>query len=300
MSSHIVIAGGTGFIGRRLAAQLAADGNRVSILTRQSARRVDPVQFIHWSGSDRSEITPLLDGADALINLCGETIAGPRWSDTRKSLLIDSRVTPTETLLQACAECSAPPGKFLSASGVGFYGTGDNECSESSPPGNDFLADLAQRWEAPLRQADVPGMAMSVLRLGVVLSTKGGALPQMLLPFRTFIGGPMGNGLQWLSWIHLDDVIAAIRFLLNRESLAGTYNVTAPEPVRNHTFAETAAKILQRPNWVPLPKTVMQLLLGEQATLVCDGQRALPAGLLAEGFEFGYPNIDSALRQLLQ
>ena len=143
-------------------------------------------------------------------------------------------------------------------------------------------------------------MATSVLRLGVVLSRKGGALPQMLLPFRTFMGGPMGNGLQWLSWIHLDDVVAAVSFLLKADTLADTYNITAPEPIRNHTFAEVAAKNLKRPNWVPLPKTVMQLLLGEQATLVCDGQRALPEQLRSDGFNFLFPDIDAALNNLTQ
>lgn len=300
MSSHIVIAGGTGFIGRRLAAQLAADGNRVTILTRQSAKQVGPVEFVHWSGDNSNDIQPVVEGAAALINLCGESIAGPRWTDGRKSLLINSRVIPTATLLQTCGQCSKPPEKFLSVSGVGYYGTGESECSESSPPGNDFLADLAQRWEAPLRQTEVAGMATAALRLGVVLSRKGGALPQMLLPFRTFMGGPIGNGLQWLSWIHLEDVIAAFTFLLKAQTLAGTYNISAPQPVRNHTFAEVAAKILKRPNWVPLPKPVMQLLLGEQATLVCDGQRALPGQLQAEGFEFDYPDIESALNNLLR
>ena len=299
MSNPIVIAGGSGFIGRRLAAQLAGDGNPVVILTRQSAKQVGPVEFVHWDAGSPGDWQSRLDNATAVINLCGETIAGPRWSENRKQTLTASRVTPSRALLTACAQCSTPPARFLQASGVGYYGTGDATCTEQSPAGADFLADLAVQWEAPLHEQPISGMSTTALRLGVVLGTKGGALPQMLLPFRVFMGGPMGNGLQWLSWIHLDDVVAAIRFLLHSSELSPSYNLSAPEPVRNHELAQAVAAVLKRPNWVPMPKTVMQLLLGEQATLVCDGQRAVPDRLLAEGFQFMFPDITTALADLL-
>ena len=299
MSNPIVIAGGSGFIGRRLAAQLAADGDPVVILTRQSAKQVGPVEFVHWDASGPGDWQDRLENAAAVINLCGETIAGPRWSDARKQTLTDSRVIPTQALLSACAQCSAPPGRFLQASGVGYYGTGDAACTEQSSSGSDFLAQLAVAWEAPLKDIPVSGMPVTALRLGVVLGRKGGALPQMMLPFRMFMGGPMGSGLQWLSWIHLDDVIAAIAFLLRTEALSASYNLTAPEPIRNHQLADAAAAALKRPNWVPMPRTVMNLLLGEQATLVCDGQQALPQLLQSEGFQFQFPDITTALNNLL-
>lgn len=299
MTRHIVIAGGSGFLGRRLAAELAAADCTVSILTRRAAQQVGPVSFVSWLPTEPGDWVQTLEGADAIINLCGESIAGPRWSDARKRQLIDSRVLPTRTLLQACAACAAPPKRFLQASGVGYYGVGERDCDETSSQGEDFLADLAGQWEAPLAQTNLTGMSSAVMRLGVVLGTRGGALPQMLLPFRMFMGGPIGNGLQWLSWLHIEDAIAAIRHLLDNEQLTGVYNLSAPEPVRNHQFAAAAAKALGRPNWVPLPKTVMKLLLGEQATLVCDGQRALPAALTRCGFKFTYPTIEKALANLI-
>lgn len=299
MTQHIVIAGGSGFLGRRLAAQLATANCTVSILTRRSAQQVGNVAFVTWSPTERGDWVKTLDGADAIINLCGESIAGPRWSDDRKRQLIDSRVMPTRTLIEACAACALPPKKFLQASGVGYYGTGERDCDETSSRGQDFLAELAGLWEAPLAQTGISGMSSAVMRLGVVLGTRGGALPQMLLPFRMFMGGPIGSGLQWLSWLHIEDAVAAIRHLLEIDTLAGVYNFSTEHPVRNHQFAEAAGKALGRPNWVPLPKTVMKLLLGEQATLVCDGQRALPTALTRSGFKFTYPTMEQALANLV-
>lgn len=299
MSRHIIIAGGSGFIGRRLAALLSSAGHRVTILTRRSGSTVGSVEFATWSETDAGSCVSRLDGADAVINLCGESIAGPRWTDQRKAQLIESRVQPTRTLLEACAECARPPGRFLQASGVGFYGTGNRDCVETTGQGQDFLAHLAAEWEAPVRAlADQGPVDHAIMRLGVVLGKRGGALPQMLLPFKTLVGGPIGDGMQWLSWIHIADAVAAIAHLLELESLAGVYNLSAPAPVRNHEFAEAAARALHRPNWVPMPKAAMKLLLGEQATLVCDGQRALPHQLAASGFQFQYPDIASALADL--
>jgi uncharacterized protein (TIGR01777 family) len=299
MTRHIVIAGGSGFLGRRLAAELATAEGTVSILTRRTAQQVGTVAFVPWTPSEPGDWVRSLEGADAVINLCGESIAGPRWSEARKRQLIDSRVLPTRTLLRACAACARPPKRFLQASGVGFYGTGANEYSETGPQGDDFLANLAGQWEAPLAEQTVPGMSSAVMRLGVVLGTRGGALPQMLLPFRMFMGGPIGNGQQWLSWLHIEDAVAAIRHLLEVDNLARVYNLSGPEPVRNHQFAESAARALGRPNWVPLPKAVMKLLLGEQSTLVCDGQRGLPSALTGSGFKFKYSTLERALNNLI-
>lgn len=291
----IVIAGGTGFIGRRLAAELAADGESVIILTRREARDVANVRFVHWQPGQDGDWQQALDGAAAVVNLCGESVADGRWSEARKRLLIDSRVEPARALVAACNACSRAPGRLLQASGVGYYGTGERTCTERAGPGQDFLADLARVWEAPAADAELPS---AMLRFGVVLGARGGALPRMLLPFRTFTGGPIGNGAQWLSWIHLADATAAVRHLLSLPDLEPAYNVTAPEPVRNAGFAEAAGRALHRPNWLPVPKTLLRLMLGEQAMLVCEGQRAVPNALSKTGFEFRFPGIDSALADL--
>jgi uncharacterized protein (TIGR01777 family) len=298
MSEHIVIAGGSGFIGRRLAAELAAADTPVTILSRRSIADVGRVSFVQWTPDAPGTWTQALEGAAAVINLCGESIAGPRWSTARKQQLLDSRVVPTRTLVTACTACRTPPRQFLQASGVGYYGIGEKERNESSGAGQDFLAALATAWEAPVRKLNAPH---SILRFGVILGKRGGALPRMLMPFRAFTGGPIGSGQQWLSWIHLDDAVAAIRHLLsNSGDTAGIYNICAPNPVRNHEFADAAASRLRRPNWLPVPKTLLKLMLGEQATLVCDGQRAVPAALLREGFRFRYPTIAQALEDLIR
>ncbi len=290
----VIIAGGTGFIGRRLAAQLAADRVPVVILTRREARDVEGVRFVRWEPATSGDWQACLDGAAAVVNLCGEIIAGKRWTETRKRELTDSRVVPTRALVGAIEACTAPP-LLLQASGVGYYGTGEAVRDESGPAGDDFLARLAVAWEAPL--ADLNSRSL-VLRFGVVLGRGGGALGQMLLPFRTFLGGPIGSGKQWLSWIHLDDAVAAIRHLLEQPNASGPYNITAPQPVRNVEFAETAGKVLGRPVWVPLPKAVMTALLGEQALLVCEGQQAMPKALQQSGFEFSFPTLEAALTDL--
>jgi len=297
MSEHTVIAGGSGFIGRRLAAELATAGNPVVILSRRPAADVGAVRFVRWSPDRPGEWTTHLENAAAVVNLCGESIAGPRWSEARKQQLLNSRVEPTRMLVEAVQACRTPPRRFLQASGVGYYGIGAKERIESSGQGDDFLAHLAAAWEGGVHVLE---RDYAILRFGVVLGTRGGALPQMLMPFRFFTGGPIGNGQQWLSWIHIEDAIAAIRHLIDAESLqANIYNVTSPEPVQNHTFADAAAKSLGRPNWLPVPKTAMKLLLGEQATLVCDGQRALPGNLQRQGFRFRYPALDPALADLV-
>jgi uncharacterized protein (TIGR01777 family) len=293
-NSTIVIAGGSGFIGRRLAAQLTASGHDVTILTRYRATDVGNVRFVTWSPDTAGDWAAELEGAAALVNLCGESIGAGRWTESRKQALRNSRVLATTTLVNATLACATPPGIFLQASGVGFYGTGDDALTESSPPGDDFLATLAVAWEAPLEALTTPA---AILRFGVVLGRRGGALAQMLLPFRFFVGGPIASGNQWLSWIHLEDAVAAIQHLLDFRA-AGIFNVTTPNPVRNHEFASAAGQALGRPTVFPVPRLVLKMLLGEQATLVCDGQRALPRALEARGFTFAYPTISAALENL--
>jgi uncharacterized protein (TIGR01777 family) len=304
-ASTIVIAGGTGFIGRRLSAVLAGAGHDIVILSRSTPRpSVGPVQFVQWQTTDRSW-SDHLEGAKAVINLCGESIGGPRWSDSRKAKLIGSRVEPTQDLVAAVNACRTPPSLFIQASGVGYYGAGSEVCTEAHAQGDDFLADLAGLWEAPL-DALTETVKPIILRLGVVLGKTGGALQQMLTPFRYFVGGPIASGNQWLSWIHLHDACAAITMLISAEDSfgasfedrSGIYNLTAPNPVRNAEFAKAAGQALGRPSWMFTPRFVLKALLGEQATLICDGQQAIPERLQTSGFSFSYPDIQAATRDL--
>jgi len=293
-AGRIVIAGGTGFIGRALCGALAADGHDVVVLSRRSAARVPHARTVHWDPeSVDGPWVETLRNAQAVVNLCGSSIAAGRWTQARKRELVHSRVRPARALLQAIADLDQRPERFLQASGVGYVGTGDKPTDESTGPGNDFLARLAIEWEATLEQAPVPTTA---LRFGVVLG-HGGALPPMLLPFKLWFGGPVASGRQWLSWIHIDDAVAAIRFAIVRR-LDGPLNLTAPAPVRNREFATTAGRVLHRPAWLPLPALALRLALGEQATLLCDGQHAAPARLLEAGFRFRHPTLESALLDL--
>ena len=298
----VVIAGGSGLIGRRLSAVLAGAGYDVVILTRSAPRpAVGPIRFAQWRGAEASsdETWPeLLEGAQAVVNLCGESIGGPRWTPARKSRLIESRVGPTEALVSAINAADSPPAVFLQVSGVGYYGTGNRPVTESSGRGDDFLADLAVRWEAPVKslRTDVRPV---IARLGVVLAVTGGALTQMLMPFRLFVGGPIASGNQWLSWIHLHDAGSALEMLLEQPDCRGVYNLTAPNPIRNADFAKAAGHALKRPSWMFTPRILLKGLLGEQATLVCDGQQALPERLEKANFRFSYPTIESALEALL-
>ncbi len=295
---RIVVAGGTGFIGQRLCQTLVADGFEVVALTRsQRGPGSGDVQYLTWEpgAPATGTVRDALSGARAVVNLCGESIAGPRWTDDRKRVLTNSRTQPTETLVAAIAELDSPPDVFVQASGVGYAGTGDAAVDETAPAGQDFLACLAVAWEEPMKNLTIRS---AILRFGVVLDLAGGALPQMLLPFRLFAGGPIGSGKQWLSWIHIEDAVNAIRFTIDSD-ISGPVHVTAPHPVRNASFARTVGRIMRRPALLPVPRFVMTAALGEQATLVCDGQQAIPARLLEAGYDFRFPTLDSALRDLL-
>lgn len=294
---RVVIAGGSGFIGRRLAAVLGGAGYDVVILTRGRPRPpVGPVSFASWQSDNADQaLIQLLSGSQALVNLCGESIGGPRWTESRKALLVSSRVTPTETLVQAVNDAAEPPALFVQASGVGYYGTGNKAVDESSGNGDDFLADLARQWEAPLEvlREDVRPV---IARLGVVLGRGGGALGQMLMPFRLFVGGPIAKGTQWLSWIHLHDAAAILKELIEGPESRGVYNLVAPNAVRNIDFAKAAGAALGRPTWMFTPRFALRALLGEQATLVCDGQQAVSTRLK---HDFAYPDIEAALADLV-
>lgn len=297
---RVVVAGGTGFIGSHLVPALVAEGYEVVVLSRSHHPDDAGVRYLQWDpAADEAAAgawQESLSGAAAVINLTGASAAAKRWNDARKRVLVESRVRPSRALVAASNRLAEPPAAILQASGVNYYGPGEDPRNESDPPGEDFLAQLACAWEAPLDETLIRTVAM---RFGAVLHPHQGALPQMLMPFRLFAGGPVAGGRQWLSWIHVRDVVAAIAFLI-RSPLAGPVNVTSPNPVRNRDFARAAARALGRPAWLPTPRWVVRLAVGEAATMVCDGVQALPAKLEGAGFGFQYPDLDHALADLIR
>ncbi len=292
---RVVVAGGTGFIGRHLVPALHAAGHEVVVLSRRDHADTDQARYLRWDPNGSGDWRHALAGADAVINLCGASIGAGRWTDSRKRVLTESRTVPSRALVAASNSLDTPPAAILQASGVNYYGTGEAERGEDDPPGSDFLARLATAWEAPLVDTDIRTVS---LRFGAVLARDEGALPQMLLPFRLFVGGPVAGGRQWLSWIHVHDAVNAILFLID-SPLVDAVNVTAPNPARNRDFARAAGRVLNRPAVLPLPGFVLRTALGEQATLVCDGVNALPAKLLRAGFPFDFPDVESTLVNLL-
>ena len=304
---RIVIAGGTGFLGSPLAEVYAEEGHDVRLLTRS----LPPGQSLHESGTGVPGITRVgwrpdgtsgawrlaLDGADAVINLAGETIGDKRWTPARKALLRDSRLLATRSLVSALADTQKRPAVFVSASGVGFYGDGGDEVkTEESPPGSDFLAHLCEDWEAEARKAARAEVRVAVVRTGVVLERSGGALPRMVTPFRFFAGGPLGSGRQYLSWIHRLDWVEMIRWIVATNTAVGAFNGTAPEPVTNRQFSRALGRALHRPAILPTPGFALRLALGEFADSILTGQRVVPARAKAMGYHFRYPEIAIALR----
>ncbi len=305
---RIVIAGGTGFLGRPLAEGYAEEGHDVRVLTRglppgesrhESGTGVPGVTSVGWMPDGQSgPWAPVLDGAEALVNLAGESIAGKRWSPKRKAALRDSRIVPTRSLVAALAASSTPPPVFISGSGTGYYGAAGSEIkTEESPAGHDFIARLSEDWEAEARKAERAGIRVVVVRTGVALERSGGALAKMITPFRFFVGGPMGSGRQYMPWIHRIDWIEMIRWIVLTPGVTGPINATAPEPVTNRQFARALGRALGRPSAIPAPGFALRAIVGEMATpLLLEGQRVVPAKAQKLNFHFRYPEINQAFR----
>jgi uncharacterized protein (TIGR01777 family) len=304
---RIVIAGGTGFLGSPLAEVYAEEGHDVRVLTRsvapgdsrhESGTGVPGITRVGWNPDGASgPWAPVLDGADALINLAGESIGDKRWTPQRKAHLRDSRILATRSLTAAVGASPAPPAVFLSSSAIGYYGpSGDDRKVEDSPAGNDFLARLCEDWERAAQAAARPGVRLAIIRTGVVLERSGGALPRMLTPFRFFVGGPFGAGRQYLSWIHRLDWVEMVRWIVQTPAASGPINATAPHPVTSRQFAKALGRALRRPALLPVPPFALKLALGEFAGTILTGQRVIPARALALGYHFRYPEVDIAFR----
>jgi uncharacterized protein (TIGR01777 family) len=255
---------------------------------------------VRWDGRTSEGWGHLVEGAFAIINLAGETV-GQRWTEDTKRRIRESRLNAGRAVVEAIAAAREKPSVVLQASAVGYYGPrGEERLTEEDPPGSDFLARLTVDWEASTQSVEAMGVRRVVLRIGIVLAKEGGALSRLLLPFRLFLGGSLGNGCQGWSWIHRDDWVEAARFLMENPQAQGPYNLTAPQPVSNAELCRILGKVMGRPSWLPVPAFALRQLLGEGADFLLTGQFVLPKRLLEAGFAFRYPDPESALRAILR
>jgi uncharacterized protein (TIGR01777 family) len=304
--TRVIITGASGFIGRALARDLAANGYEVIALTRdlEKARpRVPPgVTLAEWNGRTAAGWGGLADGARAIINLAGDSLAEGRWTKAKKARILASRVDAGGAVVAALRAAVAKPRVLVQASAIGFYGpAGDEDLDEDSPSGEGFLAGVVREWEDSTKAVESLGVRRAVVRSGLVLGQGGGVWPRLVLPFRFFVGGPLGRGRQAFSWISLEDEVRAIRHLIEREDLSGAFNLTAPGPLRQKEFCRVLGRALRRPCWLPVPAPLLRLLFGEKAkeTLLV-GQRVVPRRILASGFSFLHPDAASAVAAILR
>jgi uncharacterized protein (TIGR01777 family) len=295
---HILLTGGTGLIGRQLCRHWLSQGHRLTVLSRT------PEKVAKICGAQVRGIALFEDlgqeTVDAIINLAGAPIADRPWTSKRKALLWSSRITLTETMLAWLESRAQKPQVLISGSAIGWYGDGgERELTEKSPPViDDFASQLCIAWEETAQRAEALGIRVILIRTGLVLSAEGGFLSRLLLPFKVGLGGPIGSGRQWMPWIHINDQIALIDFLLHQEDTSGPYNACAPKPVRNREFANTLGSVLHRPTFMPMPALALKVCLGELSLLLLGGQKAVPARLLEAGFTFQFTDLRAALDDL--
>ena len=297
----ILISGASGLIGSALSASLEADGHRVLRLSRSESKERDSIQWQPESGRFDIRQMEKLDGVEAAFHLAGESVLG-RWTPDKKTRIRDSRVRSTQLLSETLAKLPTPPRVLVCASAIGYYGNGGNRIlRENCAAGRGFLAEVGREWEAAAQAARAAKIRTIHARFGIVLSKNGGALQKMLLPFSLGLGGPIGSGRQYLSWVGIDDVVGALRFALSNEKMEGAMNVTSPNPVSNRAFVQTLGRVLRRPAIMPLPAFALKIALGKEAATetLLTSQRVLPEKLRASGFQFQQPELESALREIL-
>lgn len=298
----ILITGGTGFVGSHISSRLVQDGHECTILTRRLKKSEDAPKGISYLQGDPTEKGPWqndIQKHDAVINLAGASIF-KRWTKENKKAILESRVKTTRNVVEGIPYKTEKNITLFGASAVGFYGfCGDEKLTESSSPGEDFLSRVTQDWEKEAFKAKVKGSRVVITRFGIVLGEKGGALGQMIPLFKKFIGGPMGSGKQWFSWIHIKDLCETFVFLLNHPEISGPINVCSPNPVRNKELAKSLGKVLKKPSFVPAPGFLVKMVLGEFGSVVLKGQRVVPQKLMDHDFEFQYKDIDKALKDIM-
>ncbi len=300
---RVVITGGSGLIGRGVAREMAGAGHEVIVLSRDPAKVPGlpaGARAVRWDGVSGAGWSDLLDAGTAIVNLAGESLAEGRWTEERKRRIRESRLRSGEAVMAAIRAAKETPRALLQGSAVGYYGPcGDEVVAEDHPAGGDFLASVCRDWEAGTAGVEALGVRRALLRTGVVLAARGGALPKMTLPIKLMVGGPLGSGRQWLPWIHLSDEAGAIRFLAENDAARGPFNLSAPHPATNRDFTRAAARALHRPAFLPTPGFALHLALGEMAEMLLTGQRAVPARLQELGYAFRFPDLEPALRDLL-
>ncbi len=298
---NVLITGGLGFIGTQLSIRLLERGNAVTIVDHSPRPRPSTppgVRYISADTSLRGRWQDQAERQDAVINLAGASIFS-RWTEERKRLIYDSRIRTTSNVVEALQRDSSR--LLCSTSAVGYYGfRGDEELTEGDGPGDDFLARVCVDWEGEAARAADKGIRVAVTRFGIVLGKTGGALGQMIPLFRSYIGGPLGSGEQWFSWVHMEDLMRAFLFILDNEDIAGPVNICSPNPVRNRQLAKALGKSLSRPSFLRAPAFAVRLILGEFGTMLLKGQRVLPAKLVDKGFVFQYPDIADALNEVVK
>lgn len=303
----VAITGATGFVGRRLVKILSDDNHAVYVLTRNGdrARRMFPpsvypnLEVIEYTPTQSGEWQQAISGCDGVVNLAGAPIADERWTPERKREIMDSRKLGTAKIVEAIAQAEVKPSVLVSGSAVGYYGTSETATfDESSPSGNDFLAQVCEAWEGEAQNVKDYGTRLVIIRTGIVLGN-GGALAKMLTPFRLFAGGPIGSGRQWFSWIHRDDLVRLIIKALTDESMVGVYNGTAPQPVKMAKFCNELGRAMNRPSWLPVPEFALEALLGDAAKVVLEGQEVVPKRTQESGFTFRYSEVGSAVDEII-
>lgn len=296
---QILIFGGSGFVGQHLAKRLLAANHEVLIPTRGS-QSVTYGQAISYQLDQVGSLLSKLKSPYAIVNLAGESINAGRWTAQRKDSILQSRIKITQAIVDAIKATPHKPEVLINASAIGFYGYSETATfTETSPAGQGFLSDVTRAWEEVAYQASSQTRVVAA-RLGLVLGSNGGALPRMVLPYHLFIGGRVGNGRQWVSWIHIDDVTGIIEHCLTTDSIQGPVDVTAPQPVTMEQFGQTIGQCLHRPHWLPVPSFALKLLLGEMAEIVLQGQRVLPTVANSHGYTFAYPTAEQALEQIIR
>jgi uncharacterized protein len=306
---RVIVTGGTGFIGSNLAKSLAASGDEVLILSRNPAKHQGvlpaPIKVIEWDAQTGKGWSQHINADTTIVNLTGEPIDGTgfipsRWTAERRSRILNSRLKAGQAMIDAIESASAKPRALIQSSAVGYYGYhADEVLTEDAPPGDDFVAQVAVQWEASTIKVEEIGIRRPVIRTGLALDPKDGVMPRLMLPFHLFAGGPMGSGKQWYSWIHIADEVGAIRFLIHEEGTNGPFNMTAPNPVINKEFARILGAMMGRPSFLPVPPLPMRAAMGEVADLALKGQRVIPDRLLKSGYDFKFPQLVGALRDLL-
>jgi hypothetical protein len=303
MNMKILVTGATGLIGKRLSRRLISEGHKIVILSRrpENVPVSSQTEVFGWNAEKSAPPAEALAGIDAVVHLAGEPVAAARWTEEQKRKIRNSRVLGTKNLVEGLRKTATRPGVMVSGSAVGIYGSrGDETLPESAVPGTGFLVDICREWEAEADEAQALGIRVAQVRIGVVLSSEGGALEKMLLPFKLGIGGRLSSGRQWFPWIHIDDIVGILHFALSNQRLKGPVNGVAPGIVTNAEFTKQLASELNRPVFLPVPEFALRIMMGEMANVVLASQRVIPEVAMQAGYRFAFPDLREALHDLLR